>query len=116
MGTKHDVLAAELDATAEARTVVGYIQAYKHDGSVRAVSVAGDQEGADDAQWNVELDGTDLFAAEQSVAATNTAEQFQPDQNQDAHDTVGIEVAVDVSTSSATGGSVLNLGLLWEEI
>ena len=113
MAKRHDVVTT-VDAATVARTVVGYIQAYKFGGSVRAVSVAADQENADDADWNVELDGSDLFSAEQSVAATDTAEQFQPDQSLDAHDTVGIELAIDVSASSATAGD-LNIGFLWEE-
>jgi hypothetical protein len=104
-----------IPADAVATETVDLIQAHKHGGSVTALAVVVEQTGSADAEFNVELDGEDLFAAEQSVAAANTPEEFIPEQNRDAHDDEAVELAVDVSSAAAGAGEELNVSVLWDD-
>lgn len=111
---KRESKAVGIPADAVARTTIDLLQGYKDGGGVTAHAVVVEQVGAADAEWNIELDGNDLFDAEQSVAAADTPEEFIPNQNRDAHDDVAVEVAVDVSLAGA-GGSTLIVNVLWDD-
>lgn len=96
-------------------TPIDLLQAYKFEGSVTVLAVVVQQTNNADAEWNVELDGNDLFSAEQSVAAADTPEEFIPDQSQDAHDDVGVRIDVDVSTGAANAADSLGVSVLWDD-
>lgn len=102
-------------ADAVATTTIDLLQAYKYGGGVTVLAVVVEQTNNADAEFNVELEGNDLFAAEQSVAAADTPEEFIPDQNRDAHDDTGVRLAVDVSTAAAAAGDELNISVLWDD-
>jgi hypothetical protein len=104
----------EISADAVATEAVDLLQAYKHGGAVTVLSVVVEQTGAADTDWNIELDGNDLFAAEQSVGAADTPEEFIPDQNREAHDDTAVPLALDVS-GAGTGGTELNVSILWDD-
>ena len=93
---------------------IDLLQAYKFEGSVTVLSVVVEQTNNADAEWNIELDGNDLFATEQSVTAPDTLEEFIPEQNQDAHDDTAVRLTLDISTD-ADPNDVLNLSVLWDD-
>ncbi|MDX1747918.1 MAG: hypothetical protein R3324_18445 [Halobacteriales archaeon] len=95
-------------------TTIELLQAYQYEGSVTVLAVVVEQETNTDAEWNIELAGNDLFAAEQSVAVADTPERFIPDQNQDAHDDVAVRLALDLSTPAGNKDD-LNVSVLWDD-
>jgi len=97
-------------ADSAGRTVIGHLGELRPGSSlsgVKAVRVVVEQTGAADADFNIELGGSDLFNAEQSVDAADTAEGLTPDQNKYASDETD-QIAVDVS-SAGSGGSELHI-------
>lgn len=104
-----------IPADAVATETVDLIQAHKHGGGVTALAVVVEQTNNADTEFNIELEGEDLFAAEQSVAAADTPEEFVPEQNRDAHDDEVVELTVDVSSAAAAAGDELNVSVLWDD-
>lgn len=104
-----DYTETEIDVTSTGAVPLGFVQAHKYGGSVRAVEVVAEST-VDDAEWNVELDGNDLFGSDASVAASGEAETFTPDQNRSASgDTVSL--AVDVNTATSGSAGTMDIGV-----
>lgn len=93
---------------------VGHIQvALNFSSGARIRRVAARQEGAADAEWNINVGGNALFAATQSLASADTTETFTPGQNRDIAAS-GEAIEVDVTASSATAGE-LAVGLVLDD-
>lgn len=71
------------------------------------------QEGANDAEWNINVAGNAIFSSTQSVASADTTETFQPDQNTSITASADA-IEVDVTASSGTSGR-LAVGLLVDD-
>lgn len=75
--------------------------------------VAARQEGANDAEWNINVGGNAIFSSTQSVSTSDNTETFTPDQNT-AIAASGDAIEVDVTASSGTGGQ-LAVGVLLDD-
>jgi|APHM01.1.fsa_nt_gi hypothetical protein len=75
-------------------------------------NVVVEQTNAADANWNIQINGDDLFSAEQSVASGDTPENFVPDQNRHVADETAT-VSVDVSSAGSAGD--LNVFVVFED-
>lgn len=104
-----------IPADAVGTETVDLIQVHKFSGAVTVLAVVVEQTDAQDADWNVELDENDLFAAEQSLGPPDMPREFIPDQNREAHDDRAVRLAIDVSAASGTAGSELNVSVLWDD-
>jgi hypothetical protein len=107
----------DYNTTSSAGTVqtnhIGFIQVHKFGGHVEVVEIVAEQENNADAEWNVLVDGSNVFAASQSVASADAPETFTPDQNRIASG-ASMAVELDVTASSGTAGN-LHVGVGVEE-
>lgn len=106
---------AGVAADSAARTVIGHVGEVFPQGTVEVKRVVVEQTQAADADFNIEVGGADVFSAEQSVATAGTPEGFAPDQNRYEADETA-QVAVDVSSASATAGSLLHVTVVTETV
>jgi len=97
---------AEVDAATAGRSVISFLGVHKFGSSVTVEEVTVEQTNNADADFNVELDGSDTFSAEQSVSAADSAETLTPDQNRHAAGDA-VDLAVDVSTAAANAADQL---------
>jgi len=93
------------DAASIATSTIGFLQIHKFGGSGFVEAVVVEQESAADAEFNVLVDGSNIFAASQSVASADAPEEFVPDQNR--HFTGSAALELDVTASSGTAGNML---------
>lgn len=109
---KHDYNGS-VDATTIATTTIGFAQAQEFGGTGFVHKVVAEQEGANDAEFNVNVDGNAVFSSTQSVASADTPETFVPDQNR--HYTgPSVQVEIDVTASSGTSGNLI-VGVLTDD-
>jgi hypothetical protein len=98
---KHDY-----NTTASADTIqtnhIGFVQVHKYGGHVEVVEIVAEQENNADAEWNVLVDGSNVFAASQSVASADAPETFTPDQNRIAS---GASMAVELDVTASAGAA-----------
>lgn len=93
------------DATSIATTTIGFLQIQKFGGSGFVEAVVVEQESAADAEWNIIVDGSNIFASTQSVASADAPEEFVPGQNRNFAGSAALEL--DVTASSGTSGNLL---------
>lgn len=84
---------------------LGFLQIHKFGGSGYVEEVIVEQEGAQDAEWNIIVDGSNLFSSTQSVASADAPETFVPDQNR--YFTGSAKAELDITASSGTSGNIL---------
>lgn len=96
----------EVDAASTGRSVISFLGVHKFGSSVTVEEVTAEQTNNADADFNVELDGSDVFSGEQSVSAADTAETLTPDQNRHAAGDTP-DLAVDVSSAAANAADQL---------
>lgn len=101
-----------VDAASAATSHIGFIGEHLYGSSVYVEEVVAEQEGASDADFNVELGGSDLFGSEQSVSSADTPEVLNPDQNE-AGTGSPLELAVDVSAAGSAGD--LNITVVYDD-
>lgn len=102
MTIRQDYTHENVTATSTGQTELGPAQIHQFGGTVYAKRVAVEQQGATDAEWNVNLDGSAVFSATQTVSSSNTFETFVPDQNRySSADPATVEA--DVTTAGSSG-------------
>lgn len=107
---KQDYNREGIDATSRQTTTIGFVQTHKFGGTSRVEALIVEEEGGQASEWNVQLDGSDLFAQTQSVTTGTTPEEFIPDQNQyTASDTAQLEF---VTTNQESNSETLDVGVL----
>jgi hypothetical protein len=98
---KHDY-----NTTASADTIqtshIGFIQVHKYGGHVEVVEIVAEQESNADAEWNVLVDGSNVFSSTQSVTSGDVSETFTPDQNRIAS---GASMAVELDVTGSAGAA-----------
>lgn len=109
---KHDYNGSAA-ADSIATTTIGFAQAQEFGGSGFIDRVVVQQESDSDAEWNVLVDGSNIFASTQSVASSDTSEEFIPDQNRNYTGAV-VDIDVDVTASSTTSGNLI-VGVLTDD-
>jgi hypothetical protein len=111
---KHDYNATGVAADSTGVTHVSFVGAHLYGSSATVEQVIAEQSGAADADFNVELDGNDVFSNEQSLDAADTPEELTPDQNKNAAGSP-LELAVDVSSASGTADSTLDVTVVVDD-
>lgn len=96
----------EIAADVATVTSLGVFLSHEADSTIEVIEVAVEQTTNADAEFNIKLDGANLFSTAQSVTAGDTLETFIPDQNK--HSTAG-GLAVEVSSTGSA--DVLNGGI-----
>lgn len=113
MTIRQDYQDAGLDPSTTGQSQLGPVSIHQFGGNVFAKLVTA-LGGADDIEFNVNLDGNALFSATQSFTQSETFQEFVPDQNRRASgDGVGLEFDVTSATSGAAV-STLFAGVLLE--
>lgn len=89
---------------------MGFVQLHEFGGTAFVEKIVAEQTNRQDAQFNVNIDGSALFSSTQSVASSDTPETLVPDQNRHAAgENVRLEVDV---TASASFADQLRVGVL----
>lgn len=89
------------DAATIATTTIGFLQIQKFGGSGFVEAVVVEQSNNADAEWNILVDGSNIFAATQSVASADAPEEFVPDQNRQFTGSADLQVDVTASAGNA---------------
>lgn len=109
---KHDY-----NGTASADTIqtnfIGFVQSHEFGGSGFVEKVVVEQTTNSDAEWNVQLDGSNIFSSTQSVTVSDAPETFSPDQNRHVAGP-SARLQLDV-TASAGAADTLRLGVLIDD-
>lgn len=66
---------------------------------------------ASDFDFNIEVDGSDIFGSEQSPSGTSE-EVFTPDQNSRVGGDAAVDIEFDVSNNSATGSATASVAVV----
>lgn len=112
---KHDYNATAIAADTIATTGFGFIAVQNNwGGTVRIDEVVVEQTDAADAEFNVLVDGSNLFSSTQSVASSDTPESLTPDQNRTTASAL-VDLSLDVTASSGTGTSELFANVLVDD-
>lgn len=110
---KYDYHQSDIDATAGIRTEhIAFVGVHKHGGSVKVEEVIVEEAdgNANSLTWNVQLDGRQIFSADQSVSAASTPETFIPDQNLHATgDNLQLLFEVTGPTGTESGSEVMHV-------
>lgn len=102
MPIRQDYQNESIDPASAAATQLGPVTIHRYGGSVYAKLVTA-LAGADDVEFNVNLDGNALFSATQSFTQSGVFQDFVPDQNRYASGQgVGLEFEVTDATSGAS--------------
>lgn len=98
----------DVDGQKTGSQLIGFVNIHEYGGAVKAKKVVVQQNGGSDAQWNIQLDGRDVFATTQSVTTSFTSEAFYPDQNLFASgETVPLRMSItSAAASPASNGSM----------
>lgn len=110
---KHDYNTAVTANTVQTHHI-GFVQAHEFGGVGFIEKVVAEQVDNSDAEWNVLVDGSAVFTSTQSVAVSDAAEEFIPDNDPSRYIQGGTaDVALDV-TASASFADELRVGVLVE--
>lgn len=104
-GQVGEVTVTGVDATATGTTDIGDIIAEALTHPRLAVDITPDSLDAS-VEYNIQVDGNDLFSSEQSSDSNNNAVELTPDQNKQVTGEYVHDYAVDVSTANATAGTL----------
>lgn len=102
--TEESVEAVGVDASATGTTDLGSVVA--DEAEVQEVTVASADQDFD---FNVTMEGADVFSAEQSLSTAS--ETFTPDQNARVGGSETVEFTFDVSSASANGSATADVSI-----
>lgn len=94
-----------IDPASTGQTQLGPVSIHRFGGTVEAKLVTA-LGGADDINWNVNLDGNAIFSATQVFSSGDIWEQFVPDQN--GKYAAGADVPMEFDVTNATSGAAVS--------